>query len=341
MIGGNMLTIEYANMADNFGLEESENSPDTQRGRKSAVEDGRLWADRDHFVWLLETSWPDLGGRLSTVKSPSDVLALLQIWKERSQNYGVQILLRAKSKPATTNSLNAMRRRIRELNVARLKASDYMQTCRESLEVAQRASNGQLSEREKVMVEQETKCRADKFAQAEKEYEALNRQHAEMEQALQDGEAYFARAEFVGFCRSQRYRLTAVNTANALAGLPLMGWRQSAKRCKAREPSGSNGGAMQIFDAIRRIVQSCTRKSELIKHAECWLKRPVGISSKSYGVSELRKDWFYLRWSIKTVLEAGSRTRDLPYAIAREYWDRKAKATNVDRLLEEGERIVV
>ena len=98
---------------------------------------------------------------------------------------------------------------------------------------------------------------------------------------------------------------------------------------------------MQIFDAIRRIVQSCTRKSELIKHAERWLKHPVGISSKSYGVSELRKDWFYLRWSIKTVLEAGSRTRDLPYAIAREYWDRKAKATNVDRLLEEGERIVV
>src|SRR6266851_4914354 len=130
MIGGNMLTIEYANMAENIGLEESENSPGTQRGRKSAVEDGRLWTDRDHFVWLLETSWPDLGGRLSTVKSPSDVLALLQIWKERSQNYGIQILLRTKSKPATANSLNAMRRRIRELNVARLKASDYMQKYR-------------------------------------------------------------------------------------------------------------------------------------------------------------------------------------------------------------------
>jgi hypothetical protein len=336
-----MIISGYDNMVENIELGESENSPETQRGRKSEVGDGRLWSDRDHFVWLLETSWPDLGGRLSTVKSPSDVLALLQIWKERSQEYGVQILLRPQSKPATANSLNAMRRRIRELNVERLKASDYVQKCRESLEVAQRASNSQLSEREKVVVEEETKRRANKLTQAEKDFEALNQQHAEMQQALQDGEAYFARAEFVGFCRSHRYRLTPVNTANALAGLPFMGWRQSAKRCRARAPSGANGGSMQIFNAIRLIVQSCTRKSELIKHAERWLRHPVGISSKSYGVSELRKDWFYLRWSIKTVLEVGSRTRDLPYAIAREYWDRKAKATNVDRLLEEGERIVV
>jgi len=336
-----MINIAYVNMAENIELGESENSPETQRGRKSEVGDGRLWNDRDHFVWLLENSWHDLGGKLPSIKSPHELLALLQIWKERSQNYGVQILLRPNSKLATSNSLNAMRRRRRELNVARLKASDYMRECRESLEVAQRASNSQLSEREKIVVEEETKRRTDKFLRAEKEYEALNRQQAELEQTLQDGEAYFARAEFVYFCRSRRYRLTPVNTANALAGLPFMGWRQSARRCKKREPVSANGGSMQIFGAIRLIVRSCTRKSELIKHAERWLRHPVGISSKSYGVSELRKDWFYLRWSIKTVLEVGSRTRDLPYAIAREYWDRKTKATNVDRLLEEGERILV
>jgi len=336
-----MIVGWYENMTENIELTESENRAGPQRGRRSEVGDGSLWGDRDHFVWLLETGWPDLGGRLSTVKSPSDVLALLQIWKERSQNYGVRILLRPQSKPATAISLNAMRRRIRELNVARLKASDYVQKCRESLEVAQRASNGQLSEREKVVVEEETKRRAEKLSQAEKEYEALNQQHAEMQQALQDGEAYFARAEFVGFCRSHRYRITPVNTANALAGLPFMGWRQSAKRCKARAPSGANGGSMQIFGAIRLIVQSSTRKSELIKHAERWLRHPLGISPKSFGVTELRKDWFYLRWSIKTVLEAGARTSDLPYAIAKEYWNRKTNASNVDRLLEEGERILV
>jgi hypothetical protein len=159
-----------------------------------------------------------------------------------------------------------------------------------------------------------------------------------MERLLQDGEAYFARAEFVRFLRSHRYRLTPLNVANALAGLPYIGWRQSAKRCRKHEARGANGGAMQIFNTIRRIVQSCTRKSELIKHAERWLKAHSG--TKSFGVLELRKDFYYLRWSIKTVLETGSRRRELPYAIAREYWKRKSTPSNVDLLFAEEESIV-
>jgi hypothetical protein len=118
-----------------------------------------------------------------------------------------------------------------------------------------------------------------------------------------------------------------------------MGWRQSVKRSQPHKPSGANGGAIQIFKTIRRIVQSCPRKSELVQHAQQWLEHPVHVSQKSYGVSELRKDWYYLRSSIKAALEAGTRTRALPYAIAREYEERKAKANNVDRLLEEGHRI--
>jgi hypothetical protein len=333
-----MPRLRDQNMAENVVLEVSGDRPKRQR-RQSLVSDGQLWNDRDHLVWLLENSWPDLGGKLSTIKSATDVLALLRIWK--SERYVVQTLLRPTSKPATAKSLYAMRRRRRELNAERMKALEYMNKCRESLEVAQRASNGQLSETERLVVEEAVKDRADKFAQAEKEYQELNRKQAETEQVLQDCEAYFARSEAVKFFRSRRYRITPVNTANALAGLPFMGWRQSVKRCRPNKPSGAHGGAMQVFDAIRRIVQSCTRKSELVKHAERWLRHPVGIGSKSYAVTELRKDWFYLRWSIKTVLEAGSRTRDLPYAIAREYQRRKATASNVDRLLEEDERIVV
>jgi hypothetical protein len=161
-----------------------------------------------------------------------------------------------------------------------------------------------------------------------------------MQEALLDAEAYFARAEVVDFCQSDRYKLTPVNIANAIAGLPYMGWRQSVKRTQPHKPKVANQATMQIFHTIRRIVQSCPRKSELVQHAKQWLEHPVYVSQKSYGVTELRRDWYYLRSSIKTVLEAGTRTRELHYAIAREYEDRKVKASNVDRLLEEGHRIV-
>jgi hypothetical protein len=97
---------------------------------------------------------------------------------------------------------------------------------------------------------------------------------------------------------------------------------------------------MQVFDTIQRILRSCTRRSDLIGHAERWLR--AQNRAKSLGVSELQQKWYYLRWSIKTVLETSPRvpTRELPFAIAREYWKRIGRPSNVDLLFEEEERIV-
>ena len=280
-----------------------------------------------------------MGGTLANIKSSPDVLSALEILKARSQNRVVLILLRESSKPATAKSLSGTRRRKRDLDEERMKLSVYREKCRQNLEVAERAAQGPLSDRDRMVVEEETKLRTIALENAKNEYEKIERDHKEMQQALLDAEAYFSRVEFVDFCQSDRYRLTPLSIANAIAGLPYMGWRQSVKRSQPHKPLGANGAAMQIFNTIRRIVESCPRKSEMVQHARQWLEHPVYVSQKSYGVTELRRDWYYLRSAIKKVLEADTRTRELPYAIAKEYDDRKAQASNVDRLLEEGHRI--
>jgi hypothetical protein len=152
--------------------------------------------------------------------------------------------------------------------------------------------------------------------------------------------ASFARAEFVRFCQSNRYRLNPLNIANALAGLPHIGWRQSAKRCKNHPAPGADGRSMQVFKTIDRIVRLCVRRSDLVGHAERWLR--VQKAKRSLGVSDLQEKWYYLRWSIKTALEMNPRvsTRNLPFAITREYWKRISRPSNVDLLFEEEERIV-
>ena len=88
---------------------------------------------------------------------------------------------------------------------------------------------------------------------------------------------------------------------------------------------------MQEFNAIERIVRSGTRKSELVKHAERYLRAQA--KSKSYAISELRKNWYYLQKAIQTVVEARTRSRDLPYAITKEYWRRKNSATDARPLV--------
>ena len=95
--------------------------------------------------------------------------------------------------------------------------------------------------------------------------------------------------------------------------------------------------SMQIFDAIRKIVGSCARKHELAKHAEQWLR--AHGKSKSLAIEQLRKDWLYLRWSIQSALVAKTMTRDLPYAIAKNYWKQKSSPSNVDLLFAEEEAL--
>jgi hypothetical protein len=309
------------------------------RGRPIAIDDGRLWNMRDQLVFMFGNSWHDVGGNLRWIKKPADVIEALAVWKNDDQ-YVVKCLLRPSSTPASPKWLTVTRRKLGDLNRALYDASDAREKCRQSLETAERALSANLSDGEKAVVQDQVTKRTEKFAHADAEYSAIADRQKKMQELLLDGQASFAREEFLRFCKSNRYRLRPLNMANALAGLPHIGWRQSAKRCKKSAAPGADGLSLQVFGTIQSILRSCTRRSDLIGHAERWLRTQK--STKSLGVSELQAKWFYLRWSIKTVLEASPRvpTRDLPFAIAREYWKRLRQPSNVDRLFEEEERIV-
>jgi hypothetical protein len=315
-----------------------------QPGRPIAIDDGRLWGARDHLVWLFEVTWADVGERVPWIKKPADVLNAVRVWDNPNQSTGshyiAKCLLRPSAIPATPKWLTVKRRELGVLNEAARSTWDAREKCRQALEVAQRALSPDLSEAERTIVQDQISRRAQKFSEADAEHLAASDRQKKMQDLLSDGEASFARAEFVRFCQSNRYRLNPLNIANALAGLPYIGWRQSAKRCKNHPAPGADGRSMQLFKTIDRIVRSCVRRADLVGHAERWLRAQK--AKKSLGISELQEKWYYLRWSIKTALEATPRvsTRDLPFAITREYWKRISRPSNVDLLFEEEERIV-
>jgi len=336
--------IVPGNMAEKILGLVSKEKPKPQPGRPIAIDDGRLWGARDHLVWLFEVTWADVGERLPWIKKPVDVLDAIRVWDNPNlstgNHYIAKCLLRPSSIPANPKWLATTRRRLGELNVAVQSASDERDRCHQSLEKAERALSDDLSASDKAAVQDQISRRRQRLSQAEAKYDALSKQQKDKQDLLLDGEATFARDEFVRFCRSNRYRLTPLNIANALAGLPYIGWRQSANRCKKRPAPGPDGRSMQVFKTIDRIVRSCVRRSDLVGHAERWLRAQK--AKNSLGVSELQEKWYYLRWCIKTVLEANPRvsTRELPFAITREYWKRIGRPSNVDLLFEEEERIV-
>jgi hypothetical protein len=329
------------NMAENILALASEEGPKPGPGRPEGIENGRLWNTRDGLVFLLETTWPDVGQKLPKIKKPGDVYDALRVWEQHDrhkQQYVTEILLRSSSSPATGKSLSEKRRQLGTFTKSARSSYEHLEKCCTSFETAMRIDTSQYSESEREVIDEKIKERAEVLAHAGAEYLALLNRQQEMERSMKDCEAHFARTEFAQFCKSERYRKTPLNTANALAGLPYIGWRQSTKRCQKEACPATNGGSMQEFNTILRIIQSCTRKLELVKHAEHWLKSHG--PNQSYGISDLQEHWYYLRWSIKTVLDAGTRSRDLPFAITREYWRRKYHPSNVDRLFAEEERIV-
>jgi hypothetical protein len=348
---GNTIDYEYLktavqsdmtglNMAENMMTVEPEGPPTRVVRRKSLIDDAQLWGDRDHLVWLLEVTWVDIGPKLHAIKTADDVLAALQPWNSRSDNSPVvKTLLRPESTTASAKTLTEKRRRLRELRKFAREVWERRENCRQNLALAERALTLQLSERDKTAVEERREKRAEQFARAEAEHNVAASREAKMDQQLREAETYFARAEFARFCRSRRYRLTPLSVSNAIAGLPVMGWRQSVQRCMKSEAVGANGGAIQVFNTIKRIIDSCTRKSQLAKHAAQWLKTQK--PSKSLGVAELRKEFYYLQSAIKTVLEnkPQPRRRDLPYAIAKEYRERKNHASDVDKLFAQDEAL--
>jgi len=333
------------NMAERILGLVSQEKPKPQPGRPIAIDDGRLWGARDQLVWLFEETWAAVGERLPWIKKPADVLDVIRVWDNPNlstgNHYIAKCLLRPSTIPVTQKWLSARRLELGKLNSAVRDAYDAREKCREALEKAERALSDQLSASDKAAVLDQIFRRGKKLLDAKTEYDSLDKQQRDVQALVLDGEASFARDEFARFCRSNRYRLEPLNLANALAGLPYIGWRQSIKRCQPTPAPGANGQAIQIFRAIERIVRSCVRRSDLAGHADKFLRDKR--TKKALGASELRKKWYYLRWSIKTVLDADPRvtTRNLPFAITREYWKRTDRPSNVDALFEEEERIVI
>ena len=330
------------NVAENIMAFIAEGDSKPRRGRQCAIEDGRLWAYRDSLVGLLETTWAEVGDKIPRIKKPADVYEALRAWERDHRDhllYVTRALLRSSGSPATIKSLNEKRRRMQALNVSAYSASEHLQKCCAFVNTAIRALNTPCSEKEQAIIDEKLKERAIVAARAANAYLALKEQQEEMAEHIRDCEAHFARSEFCRFCRSKRYRLTPKNTADALAGVPEIGWRQSAKRCKKEACVGSGGGSIQVFETIRQIVQSCARKPDLLRHAERWLR--AQRKAKSFGTSELQTNWYYLRLAIKASLEAGIRSRDLPFAITREYEKRRYHPSNPEVVFAEEERIVV
>ncbi len=318
------------------------NREKTRPGRRLGIQQAELQNARGVLLGLLENTWGHVGWNLMNLRSANDVHNCFRIWKTASDPYRVQVLLH----PVTAvfvgtpdpRNLRKMRKRLEELADSIRETSDRQHLLREDLGIINRAL-ANATEDQRVAIAEERSRQAQALADSDRAAEVLNRQWRELRAALLHDEAVFAHAEIVHFCTSHRYRLTPLRVANALAGLPDIGCRQSAKRLLEGKHKEFRASLYEVFRIIRGIVRSCPVKGDLPERVKQWLLGKRG--SQSHASLELREKWYYLSRAIDKALKANHPPPALPFMIVAEYSRRRTSPTSVDLVLERRERLVV
>lgn len=292
-----------------------------RRGRPTGLSDAQLHTRRDQFVQIFEGAWFDIYRELQRCKKPDDLIRIFtpvakpQTWWHEP----LGIFCRASSESASSAALRRVRAELRSVVEPLYRAELLKRGAEEQLHQTNSAlANARGSNRR--MVKRGRKMKRKEAWKAEVAYRPLAKREKQLRERLIQLEASFARQELFNFLKSERYTLTPSNLANAVAGLPYMGWRRSVSRGKKAVSKIANGTMFQIFKAIRYLVTNANRKSEnelVTSFHDGILSLP---SRYQLPKAELAKNWFSLRRAIRQAYRSDPLPKALICEITKRYF---------------------
>jgi len=231
------------------------------RGRPP-LDNDLLLGRRDTFVGVLESSWADIGWSLKKARSIRNVREALIPLRGYALAYPLDLFLEEAPVEASAPEMRAIRRGAWEAaRAAREASEDYdkqLQLVNEA-KAALAQAEGQPDTRKIVMAELEKRQqKQDRFATELKE--ASERRDA-LDRELHKTQAFIAQTELLKLVKSKRYVFTPRNLANAMAGLPYIGWRQSIKRCAKFPCQSAVSINYQVFELVAHVLRDRRPKS--------------------------------------------------------------------------------
>lgn len=311
----------------------SSQSVSSPRGRPSQLTDAQLQNRRDQFVEIFEGYWGDIGWELQRCRKADDIIRIFTALAEpKSWISDVVIFFCHPSGITTGFSFRKLRGERRALveqvldaDAARRLAQDRL--CQVNLALLQvRGRNRHIFMRVR-------KLRRKEYSKAMQRYSELFKRESDLDLRLKDASAGFARLELFRFLKSKRYVLTPRALANAVAGLPYMGWRQSVKRSSKAPSELAIGSGYQIFKAMRYLMAIANRKT---LHAFVGSFRehiPLLPSRYQLPKIELMENWWFLERAIRLAYRAKPFLKAFPFEITRLYFKQIRARTPVDTLL--------
>jgi hypothetical protein len=294
---------------------------------------------------LLEESWPEIGWNLKCLRDRrnstiEDVGKTFEPVKQKPHNSGLAAALYRES-CEFANGVEIRKNRERafkldsEFHQTQFKREEQQRLCLEVQTALAMASPG-----DKGAILDEGKRRQERLVQIEHDLMTLESECRDLRKRLLDQEAYRYRSELLDFLHARRYAIDPRNLANALAGLPLMRWRQSFIRCCNMTFDPQKRHEYCVFEVISRIWRRVPKDSE---------EPPVGFFRdellklpKKFGYTRqfLWENWSDLKLAIQECWTLNEPRASFPFVISSILFRNTLRQKNAaERILAQREKL--
>jgi len=331
----------------------------TKRGRAVTLNADWIRQRRDRLKSIFESYWPQVGWDLckattreavmhalrplENLKEPRIDLLLTDLTGitglEDVRRYALQRQRLSHDPQIMSNRLGLERQLSFEAQNKCLEIRNWLAT---SLGKNDRASHRkrEVSARLKVLkqlnveVEKDLDGKIASLHHVEEEFKAA-------EAKLVAWDAAHVQTEFLSLLVSGRRSLSPLNLANALAGLPEIGWRRSFDICKQMSPNPDEPASMphSVFELVEKALRKSRKDSP--EHAINRLRDDVFAVRKNpnHTCGYLKGQWHVLESSIMEVWKSRVGSDERPFLVTRTFFEVLRKPVlNPNPLVEEVEK---
>ncbi len=307
-------------------------------GRPLAITDEELVQRRDSLFGIFTATWQKFAWELGRAKSLRELIEALKPLA-RSGNPQLAFLLHRPSGEKRSVSFSKLRKEVEQAadrfsNDTKVFAAQgkRLKEAREAFKELGRKRRQAKKRMEKVELVtlqkrllRELLHRREELRGASRAWRESEIRLAGFESSLRDQEAIFAQTEILSFLHSRRYELMPHTLANALAGLPWIGWRRSYVRCEQLPCDVVGSRHYDVFVFVQRTLEKGQPRSpaQAIENFESSL---TAVPAKPESLEEfLRENARYMRIAIAAEWKTAESTSALPFRITAGFfqeWER-------------------
>ena len=315
-----------------------------KRGRPT-IPDNFLLGRRNHWLSLFEEFWPDICFNLRGIRKRkdgtiADVCQVFEPIRGGIRSNLADVFLRGSPQEVDGKTLRADRIRALKLRYEIQERRDHrailVRSCTEA-EGALAQADGQ----DKEAIQAQANQRKERLREFDDRLPQAETESKELDQRVKNEETYWYCSQLLDFLSKGRYAIEPLRLANAMAGLPEMGWRESSDRCPKMVRSPAFGHFHYgISEAIAHIWR---RRPKDIKEApiEFFRAQILGLPQKGNATRDaFCRGWRDLRLAIEECWAAKHGEDFMPYAITSAFLRNLVRQkTDLERMLDEHEML--